>query len=323
MEENSSIVPAEAKEFLPAVSDFKYIEGERADFLRERVAALRLKLKNHNRQKLEIGAALLELETELKGDKRFMHWCMVHFSAPDAPYKCSYETLRNYMNLVKYSTGNPEIPDKIKYEAYRNNPDPYRVSVAQSFEERGQLTIEVARTVRRAPRQVVQRLSAGTVDIPTAHEFTEQYVRASKPVQQVIEASGTHQPVTVYELQRAYIEEGQGKTTRFSEVVRDGSLNFMNGERVLLGDATPLHWDKFLKERQSKHIDDHNLIKYDWHVDQVGELYLAPAKEGIVFSDDEDTLVFVIKHPPPDLVRKAGRKGKIRIGLEVQATSGS
>lgn len=323
MEEDKSIVPVDASQYLPALTEFKYLEGEDADYLRQEAAEIRAELVQHNRQKLKIGARVLRNMQKLKDEDRFMHWCRVHFAAPDAAFKCSYETLQNYMNLVRHSANNPQIPDKIKYEAYRNNPDDWRVSIARSFEERGLLTMPVARTVRRAPRPVVERLVAGAVDIPTAHEFTEKYVRASKPVQKIIEASGTHQPVTVDELQRCYTLEGQGKTTRFSEVIRDGSLNFMSGERVLLGDATPLDWNKFLKERQVSHVTDYSVTKYDWFTEQAGELYLAPANEGVVFSDDEDTLVFILKNPPPDLIRKAGRKGKIKMGLEAQQVSSS
>lgn len=321
MEEDKSIVPVDAEQYLPALTDFKYIDGEDADYLRQEAAAIRADLVLHNRQKLAIGARLVRLEPLLKSEQRFIYWCRLHFAAPDAAFKCSYETLQNYMNLVKYSVNNPQIPDNVKYEAYRNNPDDWRVSIARSFEERGLLTMPVARTVRRSPRQVVERLAAGNVDIPTAHEFTEKYIRAPNQVKRIIEASGTHQPVTVDELVRAYVEEGQGKTTRFSEVIRDEALCFMEGKRVLIGDATPLDWNKFLAERQTGHINDGNLKKYDWFVEQHGELYIAPAGEGVVFSDDEDTLVFVIKNPPPDLLKKAGRKGKIKMGLEAQASS--
>lgn len=321
MEEDKSMVPADASKYLPALTEFRYEDGEDADLLRQEAAALRADLVQHNRQKLVIGARLVRLEPLLKSQDRFMYWCRIHFAAPDAAFKCSYETLQNYMNLVKYSSGNPQIPANILYEAYRNNPDDWRVSIARSFEERGLLTMPVARIVRRAPRPIVEKLVAGTVDIPTTHDFTEKYVRAPKPVQRIIEASGTSQPVTVDELTRAYTLEGQGKTTRFSEVIRDGSLNLMSGERVLLGEATPLHWDKFLRERQVRHIDDAGLMKYDWFAEQVGEMYLAPAGEGVVFSADEDTLVFIIKNPAPDLLKKAGRKGKIKLGLEAQASS--
>jgi hypothetical protein len=179
------------------------------------------------------------------------------------------------------------------------------------------LTWETARITRRAPRYVVEDVQAGKIDIPTAHQFTESYLTAPQPVKRLVEDTHTHRASTVNEIKRAYEEEGRGKTTRFTEMRDDKSISFMSGDRVPLGEANELHLHKWMRERQVQHLDHASLVKYDWMADQVGELYVIPKGESVMMSPDDDTLVFVIANPPPDLLRMSGRKGKCKLGLEV------